>query len=443
MWAQVVPGSLACLRATLMDEVGHLTSAVLTEQDSHLEIQDPAIAMVADRDDCEVSGGDTSPPFRQYGLIGVAPGTTRATLTYEQDGVLLRAVISVEVLPYTFEVEPRIPPQIPAGIVERITGTVRAVDGDMPVRWRVDTGPRIPASLMEFEFSNPLIAEIYRSPEQFDNGWKYLLRGLVPGRTFLSFRVGHPGSQVDFAPVEIHVTDEGSLREIDRFEYEAIEDATSPTGYCYKAKLRGVFARPDAPTYTSIITQGITWTILGDGLVIQDPGTQETICPTRSGESEIRGCVDTLCITGAIPHFKSGELLGIIINSDEVQGRAEPFDGYAQRVCLPLHVEAILTGERRLDMTMSRLMHYGTEMLWYSYDYALSAMYDVDGQILVDHQNRLCFELLSYAVCPPDSSIDLPMEVRFNASVPGNVRQILDSFTVSIIGIAGPEGACR
>jgi len=88
-------------------------------------------------------------------------------------------------------------------------------------------------------------------------------------------------------------------------------------------------------------------------------------------------------------------------------------------------------------------MHYGTEMLWYSYDYALSAMYDVDGQILVDHQNRLCFELLSYAVCPPDSSIDLPMEVRFNASVPGNVRQILDSFTVSIIGIAGPEGACR
>jgi len=436
--AVVIRGSGTCFVAHLLHADGTLEAPSADESSFSIAVDNAAVARPLPSSDCR-QWSRTSGALSGLGVLGVASGTTRATVTYTSGGASVTGVLGVRVAPYHLELQPTLNPTLPVGRVEPFRWNARAFDGTTSVAVRDDVGPWVPPSTVRVTVGDASVIELSGTAPAPGMTPEHMLRALRIGRTELTVHYGIDGERQVVVPVE--VVNAGTLVTLLRIEAVGEARATSPTGFCYRARVRGLFERPPEHLPEDYVTnETIAWEAHG-ALTLVENGNAALFCPSRSGESEVRACVGAMCVNGTVAHFAQGEIVAFEVTPAAVDVVAGPVGSLPGEypICVPIRAALRRADGTSVDVTHSRLFSGSAAS-----PYSLRRGNDESGAPQRNAAADPCYVLSGFNACPSEQTADVVLWFSYSGQLPDGSTgaELIHSVRASVSNIQGGPG-CR
>lgn len=335
----------------------------------------PGIVTAANASECEVAG-----------VVGLAPGTTTATVRLTANGLVVTAPLTVTVTAHSLEIyREQSPAEVTFGAPAR--GHARAFPGSpapfgtewLGFYWRLRDAAMQPEILpndvwpaerfLSLTVADPPVALAQNAPGPGD---RWSLTGLSPGQTTITLAFARPGAAAMRIDAPLHVTafDPGGLTPSSLGVMFAAPDGTPflgpvsdfqpalglPRG-CVVPTLLGFVTSGVNQTYAAILSEGVAWTTTTRGTATAVPGSGPTeICTEPNGIVTVRGC---LLASGACGERELSVIDPTALNaaslaahnqaSQPIHGTVLDF-GSRYQVCVPLSAELVLASTQ-FDVT--------------------------------------------------------------------------------------------
>lgn len=325
--------------ASILRADGTLVPIAANDPALSVVIGNSALAMPSEPGDCP-----------GVGLIGLAEGTTTATLVLRGQGQTLSSSVQLRVLAGTLAMAGGTVSLPVGGEADLSIGRCAAPPGgtcggfplgsDLVWRW------------LSVSAAEPSIARF--SPPVGSQPWIWRVHGLAKGKTRAVFQYGPPGQAITIDPGSdnIQVTGTGTFSSFTQIGVRrgsqgcyafytggAGNNCELQKDLCYTPYVRADFVDDQGAHFEADVTSGVTWSSLGDGELTS--GSPLEYCASAYGEAHLRACVSGKCLAFGAPVLASGEVTGLQVNPSSVTVKL-PQDG--SPVCPSLRVSAVRAG---------------------------------------------------------------------------------------------------